>query len=198
MAVALVELLGRQNVFDFPQQDRHASPPPPDHRSPDGLPRPSPRSARRAVHRGSAPEADAVVVGALRGDAHHGLVRLLELGIDRPIAVLDGFDDPYVRAAIAHADVYFKRETLAAGRWLRMRMPVRRRYHALRRRPNDWQHPLRRQIEVATPGVEKLVPLPLGIIDRGFPSPDEGSTTSRSSAHERAHSAPSSWKGCAG
>ena len=170
----LVGLLGRENVLDFPQQERHASSPPPDHRyQPMGyLDLPPGHHAGQPIE-DLALEADAVVVGALRGDAHDGLARLLQLGIDRPIAVLDGFDDPYVRAAIADADVYFKRETLASGRWLRMRMPVRRRYHALRRRPNDWQHPLRRQIAVATPGVEKLVPLPLGVIDRGFPPSDE-------------------------
>jgi hypothetical protein len=166
----LVELLGRENVLDFPQQERHMSAPPKDHRhQPMGyleLP-PGPHAGQTIEDLAHA--ADAVVVGAIRGDAHHGLVRLLELGIERPIAVLDGFDDPYVRAAIVHADVYFKRETLIGARRLQMRMPIRRRYHALRRRPNDWQHPLRRQIAVATRGVEKLVPLPLGVIDRGFP-----------------------------
>jgi len=166
----LVGLLGRENVLDFPQQERHASSPPPDHRhQPMGYLDLLPGHHAGQSIEDLALEADAVVVGALRGDAHDGLQRLLQLGIERPIAVLDGFDDPYVRAAIADADVYFKRETLASGRWLRMRMPVRRGYHALRRRPNDWQYPLRRQIAVATPGVEKLVPLPLGVIDRGFP-----------------------------
>ena len=170
----LIRLLGRENVFDFPQQERHMSAPPEDYRyQPMGYLAIAPgahagRSLEELAH-----EADAVVVGAIRGDAHHGLVRLLELGIDRPIGVLDGFDDPYVRAAIAQADVYFKRETLIAGRRLRVRMPARRAYHALRRRPNDWLHPLRRQIAVATQGIEKLVPLPLGVIDRGWPMQSE-------------------------
>jgi hypothetical protein len=170
----LVRLLGRENVFDVPQQERHMSAPPEDYRyQPMGFLglAPGPHAGRSLEE--LAHEADAVVVGALRGDGHHGLVQLLELGIDRPIGILDGFDDPYVRAAIAQADVYFKRETLADGRRLRMRMPVRRGYHALRRRPNDWKHPLRRQIAVATPAVEKLVPLPLGIIDRGWPTQSE-------------------------
>lgn len=170
----LVRLLGRDNVFDFPQQERHMSSPPDDYRyQPMGYLGLAPGSHAGQSIEELAREADAVVVGAIRGDAHHGLVRLLGLGIDRPIGVLDGFDDPYVRAAIAQADVYFKRETLVAGRRLRMRMPARRAYHALRRRPNDWLHPLRRQIAVATPSVEKLVPLPLGIIDRGWPTQSE-------------------------
>ncbi|MGZ4396304.1 MAG: glycosyltransferase family protein [Gaiellaceae bacterium] len=170
----LVMLLGRENVFDLPQLDRYVSPAPQDFRyQPMGyLDLPAGSHAGQSLE-DLAFEADAVVVGALRGDGNRGLARLLELGIGRrPIVALDGYDDPYVRAAVAHVDVYFKRETLLRSRWLRARLPVRKRYHALRRRP-EWVNPLRRQIAVASLDVDKVVPLPLGVVDRGAPSSEK-------------------------
>ena len=165
----LVTLLGRENVWDVPEQPRYAARPPPDyrHQAMAYLDLPPGGHGGQALE-DLAGEADAVVVGAVRGDANLGLLRLLELGISCPVAVLDGADDPYVRAAIDYADVYFKRETLPGSRWLQMRLPIRKRYHALRGHAH-WNHPLRRQIALATPSVQKLVPLPLGIIDAGTP-----------------------------
>jgi hypothetical protein len=163
----LVALLGSENVVDYPPLERFHASPPPGYRYQSmqflGLP---PASHGDQPLEELVAAADAIVVGAIDGGTAD-LERVLALRGRRPIAVLDGWDAPYVRAAIKRVDVYFKRETLVAGRMLRARMPARQTYHALRRRPH-WRDPLMRPLAVATTRLEKLVPLPFAVIDVGF------------------------------
>ena len=170
----LAELLGPVNVLVHPRIERYHGPPPDDLKvnamSYPNLP-PGPGAPLDEL----AAEADAVVVGCLRGTALAGLREIVRLGVDKPRAALDGLDDPYVRGAIHSVDVYFKRETLVRTARLRIRFPARRLYYAVR--PHDmWSDELRRQIAVARLGIPKLVPLPFGVVPTPF-----------SEAHERTH-----------
>jgi hypothetical protein len=163
----LVRLLGPDRVLDYPPLERFHRAAPPGYRfqAMQYLDLPRAAHADRPLAELVA-AADAVVVGAINGGTAD-LQRVLALRARRPIAVLDGWDAPYVRAGIRRVDAYFKRETLARGRLLRARLPARKLYHALRRRPY-WRDPLRRPLAVATTRVPKLAPLPFGVIDTGF------------------------------
>ena len=168
VAHGLAEVLGPENVLVHPRIERYHGLPPDDLQhiamSYPNLP-PGPDVPLEEL----AAEADVVVVGCLRGTALEGLSALIELGVDKPRAALDGLDDPYVRGAIREVDVYFKRETLTRTARLRLRFPLRSLYYSVR--PHDlWKNELRRQIAVARVGVDKLVPLPFCAVPVGFPA----------------------------
>lgn len=164
----LVDVLGAENVFVAPDVARF-------HEQPGNLrhnammyPELPPLETGPVDELAAA--ADAVVVGAARGTALHGLDRLLELRVRKPTALLDGRDDPYVRTAIRHVDVYFKRETLVHSARLRLRFPLRRAVRAFRPDPMlGRMRGTRRQVAVAHAGVRKLVPLPFAVIPKPFP-----------------------------
>lgn len=183
----LVQTLGRDNVTPFPRHVRYEAAAPEGTRYPQlwlGFQPWPERSLEDAVE-----EADAIVVATLRPPVRELLPRVLALRGRRPLAFVDGEDDPYVRGIVGEADLYFKRETLASARRLRARMPLRRRWHALRRRPT-WSDPLARELLVAT-AADGVVPLPLGIVDVGYVPPvrrefDVGFLSTPGNA-ERAH-----------
>ncbi len=164
----LAEVLGAENVLVHPHIERYHVPPP------DGLQHIAmsyPQLPRReeAPLEALAAEADAVVVGTLRGTGLKGLREIIDLGVDKPRAALDGLDDYYVRAAIRDVDVYFKRETLTRSTRLRLKFPLRRIYYSVRSH-DMWLSPLRRQVAVARLGVDKLVPLPFAAVPIPFPA----------------------------
>jgi len=167
----LAELLGPENVLVHPPVERYLSPPPPDYKhnamSYLNLP-PAPDATLDEL----AADANAVVVGSPRGSSLAGLRAIEELGVDKPRALIDGLDDPYVRGAIRLVDLYFKRELLVRTARLRLRFPARRLYYSVR--PHDmWSSELRRQVAVARRGLAKLVPLPFGVVPIAFPAAEE-------------------------
>jgi hypothetical protein len=160
--------LGPENVLVHPRIERHHRAPPDDLQHLAMMYLNLPEAPDAALEELAA-EADAVVVGCLRGTALKGLETIIGLGVDKPRAALDGLDDYYVRAAIRSVDLYFKRETLTRSARLRLKFPLRRLYYSVR--PHDmWSTELRRQIAVARLGVDKLVPLPFAVIPIGFPA----------------------------
>jgi hypothetical protein len=163
----LAEVLGPENVLVYPHVERYHMP------APDGLKHnamsyPNLPRSNDATFEELAAEADAVVVGCLRGTALEGLRQLVRLGVDKPRAALDGLDDWYVRGAIRHVDVYFKRETLVHSARLRAKFPFRRIYYTFK--PHTyWTDEFREQVAVAHAGIEKLVPLPFGVVPIPYP-----------------------------
>jgi hypothetical protein len=163
----LVKLLGSENVFDYPQLERFHSPAPAETNDQAMHFLNLPRGPHAGVPLDDLLAESNVVVGPIRGASSGNLLHIAGLRTGRPVAALDGWDDPYVRGCIEHVDVYFKRETLLDALWLQIRLPFRKLYHAARRRP-DWLDRGRRQVSVATAQLDKLVPLPLAVIDSGF------------------------------
>ncbi len=161
----LVMLLGPENVVEHPENERFHGAVPPDPRVPMlsfDFPRPSTRDLAELLH-----WADAIVIASLRDSVIEYVRRVLESKPRKPVVVVDGEDHPYVRGIAPSVDAYFKRETLRRAIRLRARMPLRRWYHR-RNYPDRWTDPLRREIDVATAGSRKVVPLPFGVIDTGF------------------------------
>jgi hypothetical protein len=162
----LAEVLGTGNVLVHPRIERYHGPPPDDLKT-NAMSYPNLPPGPDATLEELATEADAVVVGCLRGSALAGLRSIVGLRVDKPRAALDGLDDPYVRGAVRSVDLYFKRETLVHTARLRIRFPARRLYYAVR--PHDmWSDELRKQVAVARLGVPKLVPLPFGVVPTPF------------------------------
>lgn len=164
----LAEVLGPENVFVWPHVERYHELPPDDLQhvamSYPNLPR-----REDAPLDDLATEADVVIVGCLRGTGLDGLRAVIDLGVDKPRAALDGLDDYYVRAAIRDVHLYFKRETLTRSTKLRLKFPLRKVYYSVR--PHDmWRNPLRRQVAVARLGVDKLLPLPFAVVPTAFPA----------------------------
>jgi hypothetical protein len=160
----IVRVLGHENVFDFPPLDRYHAVDLPEDRHPTWyFAVPGGRSAPLAE---LAADADAIVVGSVRPGIVAHVRRLLDLRTGKPIAYLDGEDDPFVRSIAREVDVYCKRETLARPWPARFRMTVApdRRTRRLRKRAD----PLAELIGVARPRAARILPLPLGIVDVGF------------------------------
>jgi hypothetical protein len=163
----LADVLGAENLLVHPHVERYHMPPP-SRLKHVAMSYPNlPRTAGAPLAELAA-EADVAIVGSLRTTALDGLRSIVELGFDKPRAVLDGLDDPYVRRAVEFVDLYFKRETLLHTTRLRLRFPVRHAYYALRRHP-QLRHEFRRQVAVARLGTPKLVPLPFGVVPIDFP-----------------------------
>jgi glycosyl transferase family 1 len=165
VAHGIAELIGPENLLVHPRLERYHAPAPPDVRQ-TAMAYPNLPEQRDATLEELAHEADAVVVGSIRGSSLRTFRQLLELGFDKPRAALDGLDDYYVREIVRHVDVYFKRETLVHSLRLRLKFPLRQLYWSVR--PHEmWgggDGALRRQVAVARAGVPKLVPLPFAAV----------------------------------
>lgn len=161
----LVSVLGVEAVVDWPPVARYREQPPPDAPLPMlyfGLP---PRPALTDAD--ALAGADAIVIGSLRPGSLDAARRALAAAAGRPVAFLDGEDDPYVRGIARHVDVYFKRETLLSDPLRVASMPLRRLRDRLRAGAPT-QDPLIRRRTVATRRSRRIVPLPFGIVDMGF------------------------------
>ena len=166
----LVQILGAENVVDLPVNPQYHG------ARPDGrfamlgfdIPARGVTTLQTALH-----DADGVVIGSLRDEIRPLVAEALASRALPPTVFLDGEDDPYVRGIHRFVDHYCKREMLLRAPRLRARMPARRAFHALRRRP-AWADPLTREISVATSSTRGIEPLPFGIIDVGVaPSPEK-------------------------
>jgi hypothetical protein len=167
----LTRLLGPENVVEHPVNERYHRP------APAGSVHPMLYFDLSSPPRGELEDVvagvDAIVIASLRDGVIDDVRRVLALGRRPPTAFVDGDDHPYVRGVFDEVDVYFKAEVLSAGFYLQLRMPVRRRLHALRG-TEFWRDPLRRQIRVATVRSRGVVPLPFGLIDVGIePAPEK-------------------------
>jgi hypothetical protein len=161
----LVALLGTDNVVVYPPKERYHEEPAETAWAPMlylRLPRREEAELEDLVA-----DADGVVLGLPAPEVRAAARSVLARPARPPVAFVDGADDPFVRGAIAHVDVYFKRELPLRPPLLTLGMPLRRRYHALRYR-DAWQEPLARQVRIASARDRDLVPLPFGLIDTGF------------------------------
>lgn len=153
----LVQILGAENVIEFPRVDRYHLPAPADAIRPQlwfDFPDPPRPSFGDAIA-----NADAVVIGSLRADVRDAVQEVLRLDRRPPVVFIDGEDDSDVLAVLTQVDLYFKREILLAG--------VRNRFWEMRRRRRDHRakkldDPLAVSIGVAWAGDRRLRPLPLG------------------------------------
>jgi hypothetical protein len=158
----LTELLGTENVVDFPSNPQYHGESRDDRFSMLAFSFPH----RPAAELGDAVRnADAIVIGSLREQVRPHVEAVLALRSRPPTVFLDGEDDPYIRRVIRSVDRYFKREVLESATRLRLRMPLRRVWHA-RRLPESGS-PLTREIKVATARARGIAPLPFGVVDVG-------------------------------
>jgi hypothetical protein len=161
----LVSILGAEAVIDCPPVARYRHPPPPGVAFPMlwlGLP---PRPHVTVAEALDA--ADAIVIGSLRPGSIAAAREALDAAAGRPVAFLDGEDDPYIRGIARSVDLYFKRETLLSDPVRVASMPLRRLQDRVR--PEIWpRDPLARRVAVATKRSRRVVPLPFAIIDVGF------------------------------
>jgi hypothetical protein len=161
----LVSVLGADHVIDWPPVERYRIHPPPEAVLPMLYfafpPRPAISDADAFAW------ADAIVLGSSRPEAMGAVRRALAIAAGRPVAFLDGEDDPYVRAILRNVDVYFKRETLLHDPARVAAMPLRR-LRDLTRVESRSLDPLARRRSVATHRSRSIVPLPFGIVDTGF------------------------------
>jgi hypothetical protein len=161
----LVQLLGAENVIDYPPVDRFHEKVHEDRAFPM-LSFDYPRHGETTLEE-LIPDVDAVVVGAISPSTTADARTILERRSRPVVAVIDGDDGLHVRGIVNHADVYFKRETLRRGFRQAARMPARRLYHRAHY-PDRWRDPYLREVGVATALSRRTVPLPYGIIDVGY------------------------------